>query len=376
MYITGVGRTKFGQMKQTLPELMYDAMIKAMDDSEMGAEEIDAIYISNFLSGVLNKQLHLNSVIASLLPGFHKPIVRVESACASGGAALYQALLSLKHFRNVLVVGAEKMTAADNGKVTEALAMAGDRADYEEGLTFPAGYAMIAQQHMLKYGTTNDDLSSVSLKNHNNANLNPLAHFYYKKASLGEIKSSKSICTPFSLFDCCPVSDGAAALVLSSEKRNSRDVRVLGSAMAVDTISLKQRDSLASFASAKLAAQQAFRQANITPKDVDVAEVHDCFTIAELIAMEDICLCKPGESKEWIRSGRTELSGSLPINTDGGLIGDGHPIGASGIAQIIEIVDQLRKEAGKRQVDRAKTGLAHNIGGFGGSAVVHILRSD
>lgn len=375
MYITGVGRTKFGVVNKSLPELIYEAIFKAINDSPLHVEDINAIYVANFLAGPLVNQLHLNSLISSLLPGFRKPIVGIETACAAGGAALYQASLTLNTLENVMVVGVEKMTSLDSKEVTKALAMAGAQIlDYNEGLIFPASYALIAQQHMVRYNTTKDDLSLVSLKNHKNANLNPLAHFFYKKIDFETIKKSPLVCSPLNLFDCCPISDGAAAVIVSKKKRTDRDIKVMGSALAVDYISLSERKNLTSFEAARIAAKQAFKHAKVTPKELDLVEVHDCFTIAELVAMEDIGICKPGESKDWIREGKTELGGDLPINTDGGLIGDGHPIGASGVAQIIEMVTQLRGEAGRRQVDGAEIGLAHNIGGVGGTAVIHILR--
>lgn len=375
MYVVGAGKTKFGILDKSLPELMYEAMFKAINDCDLKVEDLDAVYVANFLSGLLVGRLHLNSLISHLLPGFRKPSIRIETACASGGAAIYQALISLNKFDNVMIVGVEKMTSTDAKKTTEALAMAGDRAlDYEEGLIFPASYALIAQQHMARYGTTHDDLSLVSLKNHKNANLNPLAHFFQQQSDLETIEKSKIVCTPFNMFDCCPISDGAAAIIISNRKKTDRDIEIIGSALAVDQPSLSQRNDITSFKAVKIAARDAYKQARVSPKELDIVEVHDCFTIAELVAMEDLGICKPGESKDWIRKGKTELNGDIPINTDGGLIGAGHPIGCSGVAQVVEVVTQLRGEAGKRQVDNARIGLTHNVGGVGGTAVVHVLK--
>jgi acetyl-CoA C-acetyltransferase len=375
MYVTGVGRTKFGALDKSLPELMYEAIFNSIDDCDLKVEDLDAVYVANFLSGPLVGQLHLNSLVSHLLPEFRKPCIRIETACASGGSAFYQALLSLSKFENIMVVGVEKMTSSNPKETTRALAMAGDSAlDYKEGLVFPASYALVAQQHMMRYNTTHDDLSLVSLKNHKNANLNPLAHFFQQEVDLETIKKSKIVCSPLNVFDCCPISDGAAAVIVSRNKRTNRDIEVIGSALAVDSLSLSQREDIISFEAVKIAARDAYEQSKVSPKDLDIAEVHDCFTIAELVAMEDLGICKPGESKDWIREGKTELNGDLPINTDGGLIGDGHPIGASGIAQIIEVVAQLRGEAGKRQVNGARIGLTHNVGGVGGTAAIHIFR--
>lgn len=375
MYVIGIGRTKFGLLSESIAELAYKAMFEAISDSPISIRDVEAIYVSNFLGSKYTKQLHFNAVISSLLPELRIPIIGIETACASGASAIYQGLLALNRFENVLVIGVEKMTDATKMESTEYLAMAGDRIlDQEQGMIFPANYALIAQKHMELYGTTHEDLSAVSFKNHKNANLNPLAHFNYKKVTLDQINRSPIISSPLNLFDCSPISDGAAAVVLSRTKKSRRDVKVVGSELATDYISLSQRNELTSFASTKIAAANALNQAGIRPKDLDVVEAHDCFTIAELLAMEDIGICKPGESKDWIRDEKTALNGELPINTDGGLKADGHPIGASGIAQVYEIVTQLRGEAGKRQVDGAEIGLAHNVGGVGGTAVIHILR--
>jgi len=376
MFVTGVGKTKFGVLEKTLPQLMHEAAGMALADGGLGVEELDAIYVANFLGGSLQNQLHLNSVLAGLLPGFSKPAVRVETACASGGSAVYQALLSLSRFSNVLVVGVEKMTDVEGGQCSKCISGAGDASlDQAHGLIFPANYALIAQQHMQKYGTTHEDLELLSLKAHENARLNPLAHFNYKQVTADEIKDAEVVCSPLTLYDCSPISDGASAVVVSKEKKGERCVKVTGSALATDSISLAQRKDLTSFNAAKLAAKQAYGQAGKKPSDIDVFEVHDCFTIAELVAMEDLGLCKAGESKDLVREGRTKVGGDIPINTGGGLKGGGHPIGATGVSQIFDIVLQLRGEAGERQVDGARAGLAHNIGGVGGTAAVHILEA-
>jgi acetyl-CoA C-acetyltransferase len=374
MYITGIGRTKFGVLNKGLAELTYEAMFATVKDWGGSINDIDAIFVSNFVGGQFQSQLHINSLVSSLLPDMNIPILRVETACAAGGSALYIALKTLSSFENVMVLGVEKMNSSENASSTSNIAMAGDRTlDQEEGLIFPAGYALCAQQHMLRYGTTTDDLALVSLKNHRNANLNEYAHFYNKVVELDEIKKSQIVSTPLRLFDCSPVSDGAAALVLSKKKHSDRDVEVSASSMATEYISLSQRRDLTSFPAAKIAAREAYHKANKTPKEVDIAEIHDCFTIAELIGIEDLGLCKPGESKELIREGKTARDGDIPVNTDGGLKANGHPIGATGIAQVYEVVKQLRGDASKRQVENAEVGLTHNIGGYGGTAVIHIL---
>ena len=374
MYVTGIGRTKFGILEKSLPELLYEAIYNALDNSPIGIADIDAIIVANFLAGPGQGQLHLNSLVSSLLPETNLPIFRVEAACASGGLAVYQALSMPKKFKNVLVVGVEKLNTLPTKTVARNLAMAGDALrDQKEGLIFPAQYAIVADQYLRKYGATHDDLALVSLKNHTNALQNPLAHFYHKKVSLENIKSSPIVSSPLNLFDCCPISDGAASLVLSMTKKSDHDIKIIGSAVATDAISLSQRKELTTFKAAILAAKTAYKMAKVGPKDIDIAEVHDCFTIAEIIAMEDLGFCNKGEGAKLVRNGETSLSGRLPINTDGGLIGDGHPVGTTGIAQICEVVEQLRGTAGPRQIPNAKIGLTHNIGGVGGTAVVHIL---
>jgi acetyl-CoA C-acetyltransferase len=375
MYVIGIGKTKFGILNESIAQLAYKAMYNAILDSPISINDIGIIFVSNFLGSHHQKQLHLNSIISSMLPELRIPIIGIETACASGASAFYQGLMALSRFENVLVVGVEKMTGNPKMKSIENLAMAGDRKlDQEQGMIFPANYALVAQQHMIRHGTTHEDLSLVSFKNHKNANLNPLAHYNYKHVTMEMINNSCMISSPLNLFDCSPISDGASAIILSRNRKSDRDVKVIGSHLATDCISLAQRKDLTSFASTKAASANAFGQAKISPKDIDIAEVHDCFTIAELVAMEDIGICKPGESKHWIRKEMTGLNGDLPINTDGGLKADGHPIGASGIAQIYEIVTQLRGEAEKRQIDKARIGLAHSVGGVGGTAVVSILR--
>ncbi|MBI2529661.1 MAG: thiolase domain-containing protein, partial [Candidatus Diapherotrites archaeon] len=279
-------------------------------------------------------------------------------------------------FENVLVLGIEKMSDASTSNATKYIGAAGDRIlDQAEGLIFPAKYALIAQQHMLKYGTTSNDLALVALKNHENANLNENAHFYGKKVNLEMIENSPMVCSPLRLYDCSPITDGAAALVISKERKGARDLEIIASAFTADTISLAQRNDATAFDAARRAAESAYKQAGIGAQDVDFAEVHDCFTIAEMVAMEDLGFCKKGESKELIRNGATKLNAELPINASGGLKASGHPIGATGVSQICEIAIQLRGEAQKRQIKGANNiGLAHNVGGIGGSCAVHILR--
>lgn len=376
MYITGIGRTKFGILSESLQEMAYTAMYEALRDAKVQLDSVEAIFVANFCGGPTQGQLHMNALIADMLPGERIPIIRVETACASGGAAVYTALMSLSRFKTVMVVGIEKLNV-ELMKATSAIAMAGDRIlDQAEGLIFPASYALIAKQHMLRYGTTTDDLAIVALKNHQYANLNEFAHFYNTDFDIETIKNSPLVCDPLRLYDCSPLSDGSCALVISREKRTTRDIRVASSALYAGNLALSNNAEITSFPSVKKAANEAYRQAGAAHSDMDLFLVHDCFTIAELIAMEDLGICKPGESASLVREGRTGMGGDIPINTDGGLKADGHPIGASGVEQIFELTLQLRGEAGKRQVRDASLGLAHNVGGVGGTAAVHILSAD
>lgn len=374
MYINGIGRTKFGNISKSLIELAYDSMYASIQDSPLNIQDIDAIFVSNFLGGILNRQLHINSLIASLIPGLNIPIIRLEAACASGSVSLNQAIHSLSKFSNVMVIGVEKMNGAKLVNPIDAIATAGDyNLDTQNGLIFPAAYALIAQQYMNKYGIGHDVLEEVSYLNHKNANLNPLAHFHYKQVTRQMIKDSQVVSTPLNLFDCSPMSDGAVSVILSNKRHSDRDISVLSSQISTDSISLTQRNDFTSFVATKIASRNAYDEAGIQPKNIDFLEVHDCFTINQLIALEDLQICKPGKASELIESGSIEINGEIPVNVDGGLKANGHPIGATGLAQVFEIVTQLRLEAGKRQVDNPEIGLAHNIGGVGGTSGITIL---
>lgn len=374
-FVNGVGKTKFGVLADGLPELIYKATTECLADASVEINDVDSVYVANFAGGPQASQLHLNSLFSSIFPEFSKTSMRIEAACASGGAAINQAVRMLSGSERILVIGVEKLSLPDPKTTSASIAMAGDRTlDQSTGMIFPAAYALIAQQHMLEFGTTAEDLAHVSLKNHENANLNPTAHFFGKHVTLEQIEKSPMVCSPLRLFDCSPISDGAAAVLLSREKgRNS--VELAASAVSTDSLSFLQRKTLTSFPAAKRAAKDALSAAHCAIRDIDFAEVHDCFTIAELVACEDIGFCPAGESGRFARSGETSLSGSIPVNPDGGLKADGHPIGATGVAQVVELAAQLRCEAGKRQVDGARTGLAHNVGGVGGTVAVTILKA-
>ena len=298
------------------------------------------------------------------------PIIRVPAVCGGGGAALWTAVRL--DFNNVLVVGADRVVTQPSQIITDQILEAAERIfEQEEGLIFPAQNALVAQQHMLKYGTTMDDMALVAYKNHLNGSLNPKARFYKKKVSLAEIKNSPVVASPLRLYDCSVSVNGASAVVISNDKT---DIEIVGSALAVDNLSTFEREDMTTWNATRLASEQAYRQADISPNEVDLAELHDAFTIVELISYEDLGFCEKGKCSEMIRNKETFLDGRIPVNTSGGLKARGHPISPTGIAQIYEITKQLRNEGGDRQVSNARIGLTQNIGGAGGTVSVHVLR--
>lgn len=373
--VAGTGLTKFGELwDQSLYDLAQNASLDAIKESGLNINRIEAVFVSNMIYGKLSGQDHLGAVVASNL-GIQGASFRIEGACASGGLAVHLAIQSLLAgtYKNVLVVGVEKMTDIQSPQIGAALMGAGSENERKAGLTFPGLYALMAKAHMAKYGTTRKQMAQVAVKNHYHASLNSKAQFPYE-VSLEKVLESPVISTPFTLFDASPISDGAGAVILSSEDTGN-GVYITGSGVATDTVDLARRKSLVEIAATKEAAKKALKQAGMEISDIQVAEVHDCFTIAEILAMEDLGFCKKGIGGAFIAKGHTRLGGKLPVNTSGGLKACGHPVGATGIKQIIEITHQLENRAGKRQVEGAKVGLTHNVGGSGATVVVHILQS-
>jgi acetyl-CoA C-acetyltransferase len=323
-------------------------------------------------------QEHVAALVSGEL-GLSIPAVRVEGACASGGIALRQAILAILSGQHniVLVGGAEKMTDVMTDSVTTSLMGAADQ-EWEAyyGLTFPSLYAMIARRHMFEFGTTREQMAKVAVKNHHNATMNPIAQFK-KEITVEDVINAPMVSDPLTLFDCSPITDGAATMILCREdlakKYTDNPIYIIGTGQASDTLALHDRRSLTTLDATVKASQIAYKQAGVTQKDIDLAEVHDCFTIAEIVATEDLGFCKKGDGGKLLDEGITQIGGKIPVNTSGGLKAVGHPVGATGIKQAIEIVLQLRGEAGKRQVKDAEVGLAHNVGGSGATAVVHIL---
>ena len=398
--IVGAATTKFGELWGISPRtLARQAVTGALEDAGIKPPAIQALFVGNMLSGMLGGQEHLGAFFAEEL-GMSVPAFKIEGACASGGLALHAGINSVLsgQYEIVVVLGVEKMTDHKPEDVATALMGAGSEEERLAGATFPGLYAVLARAHMAEFGTTAEQLASVAVKNHFHASLNPNAQFH-NVLTVEQVMKSSCIADPLKLLDCSPISDGAAALVITSKEPRTQNsmtkkrVKILASAVATDTLGLAQRESLTELKATKTAARVAYKQVGIESKDIDVAEVHDCFTIAEVLAMEDLGFYQKGKAAGAIERGETMLgqkdSGNLPqaqhdsrnqtlrrrliVNPSGGLKGCGHPVGATGIKQVVELVDQLRGKAGKRQVGGAKIGLAHNVGGSGATAVVHIL---
>lgn len=378
--IIGYYTTAFGELWQkSLSDLMREAIEGVLKNAKLDKKQIDAIFFANMLSGVLEDNLHSPSKIAEML-NVNIPIFRVEAACASGGVAFHLAknYLESKSAKTVLVIGAEKMNDFSPEETTAGLATAASGEEQEAGLTFPGLYAMMAQIYLENYKYSEKDLAYVSYKNHYHGTLNEKAHFR-RKITIEQVLKSTYVAYPLKILDCSPISDGAAAVILTSDKnliKKSRfKIDVLATEVATDSISLKGRKRLDQILSTKIAADKAFYSARLKRENISLAEVHDCFSIAELLAMEDLGFWKKGEGGKKIRELSTMYgSGSrLIVNTSGGLKASGHPVGATGIKQIGEIFLQLTNQAVGRQLKNPKYGLTHNIGGSGGTAVVSIF---
>ena len=370
MYIKGVGMTKFGSQTCTSQELVYEATLEALEDADFKMEDIDAVVVSAIDTESNGERQRLFSNVVSSILRKKVPILTSTAVCGGGGAALWTA--NKLDYNNVLVAGVERLLSNNSMRITDDIMMAAERIyEQTEGMNFPAENALVAQQYMLKYGATPDDLALVAYKNHQNAFLNPKARFYKKKVSLEEIKKSPVVASPLRLFDCSLSVNGAAAAILTRDKT---DVEISGSSLFVDRLSAFESNDMTSWDATKLAAEEAYKQAGISPADIDVAEIHDAFTSVELISYEDLGFCKKGDGKEMIRKRITNIDGRMPVNTSGGLKAKGHPISATGVSQIYEIVKQMRNECGDRQVSNVKYALAQNIGGAGSTVTVHILR--
>jgi acetyl-CoA C-acetyltransferase len=382
VFIAGVGATRVDEhWDKSLRDLMRESSLKAIQDSGLSKKDIEAIYVGNMSSGFLQGQEHLGSLLATWIGVPGVAAAKVEAACASGGAALHQAYLAVRSgvYDCVLVVGVEKMTDAYTGDVTDALVMAEDQ-EYVAftGLSFVALNAFVYRYYMKKYGVKQEDIAYFAVHDHKYAVNNPLAQ-YPRPITLDEVMKSPLVADPIHLLESAPIGDGSAALVLCSEeklKALGKDVHleIAGSAVATDVFSLHERADPTTLLATVKAARKAFSMASIEPKDVDVLEVHDAFTVLGVIHLEDMGFAKKGEGWRLLKEGQLEKDGDLPTNTMGGLKARGHPVGATGIYQVYEITLQLRGEAGKNQVPDPEVGVAQNVGGVGGTVAVHVVR--
>jgi acetyl-CoA C-acetyltransferase len=400
--IVGAGMTRFHHRihaHKTSREIFVEAAVEAMDSVDHGMDvgDLGALYVGNFSSDTFEKQTHIAALMADWLGLTPKAATRVEDACASSGVAVNMGVLAVASgaYDLVMVGGVEKMRTLGTEEVTDTLAMAAD-AIYEvgAGFTFPGLYAALATAHFAKYGSSWEQLSAITIKNHHNGALNPKAHYQSEimetATRLGERRGmtfkdemefltsplNAVVAHPLRLFDCCPISDGSAVIVLAADevakKYTDTPVYIKGMGQASDTMALHDRADLTTLKATKLAASQAYGMAGIDAGDVDVADVHDCFTIAEVLATEDLGFFPKGEGGMAAAEGRTALDGDKPVNPDGGLKAKGHPVGATGAAMAYEMYKQLRGEAGEHQVDDATIGLAQNVGASGATVVVQV----
>ena len=376
--VVGIGKTAFGAFPdRDLRSLAVEAGQKALENAHATTSQVEAFYLGNFAGPSFVGQNHLAPYVAAGMGMTGIPATRFEAACASSGAAFFHAVSAVAAglYDVILVTGVEKMTSQSTPKVTEILAGAGDLCgEVRAGATFPALFAMIARRHMYQYGTTREHLAAVAVKNHQNGAKNPLAHMR-KVITMEQALNGKPIAEPLTVYDCSLISDGAAAVLIVPLERAGEftDKRVLGISQTSDYVALDEKADITTFRAVQTSAEKAYRMAGVKPADIQFAEVHDCFTIAEIVAIEDLGFVKKGEGGPYTLAGGTCLRGERPVNTSGGLKSKGHPVGATGVGQICDVAQQIRGEAGERQVERNSLGLAQNLGGSGATSVVTIL---
>lgn len=378
--VLGAGSTKYGKLEDSITDITIQASVGAIESAGIDPKEIQAGYISNVF-GIADKQVHLGPVIMSNLGIPEKPSLSIESACGSGSVSFREAFANVAagFYDAVLVAGVEKVTHTGTEWTTTYFSYCSDFF-YEggAGASFPGLFASMARAYLTEFKATEEDLALVAVKNHDNGFLNPKAHLR-KKITVDDVMKSAVVASPLKLYDCCPFSDGASAVILCNEKfareHSKNYIQVIGSGRGGSPATLQGRDHLTTIPSTKIAAEAAYKMAGITPKDVDFAEVHDCFTIAEIVDTEDLGFFAKGSGVEAIREGRTSRNGEIPINPSGGLKAKGHPIGATGVGQVAEVFEQLTGQAGERAVKDAQIGLTHNFGATGASCAVHIFKS-
>ncbi len=388
--VVGVGQTKFGELwTKSLRDLSNEAGIRALVDAGVEGKDIQAMFVGNMSAGKFIGQEHLGALAADHAGLTPIPATRCEGACASGSLAFRKALMGVAsgEYDIVVAAGAEKMTDIMDANVTSTLMGAGDQ-EWEAtvGLTFAGLYAMIARAHMSQYGTTREQMAMMSVNSHANAVKNEYAQFPFA-ITVEDVLNSSVVADPLTLLDCSPISDGAAAAVVVSEdwvKENRSKIPdldenlvwVLGSGQASDSLALHDRASLTELVATKEAVKQVFAQSRLQVKDVNMLELHDCFSINGLIALEDIGFCEKGQGGKFVEDGNISLNSTISVNTSGGLKAAGHPVGATGVKQVVEIVKQLRGLCGERQVKENIYGMTHNVGGTGATAVVHLFGRD
>ena len=378
--VIGAGSTKYGKLEDSISDLTIQASADAIQSAGIIPKEIKAGYISNVF-GVADKQVHLGPVVMSNLGIPERPSLSIESACGSGSVAFREAYANVAagFYDVVLVTGVEKVTQTGTEWTTTYFSYCSDFFyEGQSGASFPGLFASMARAYLTEFKATEEDFAMVAVKNHENGLLNPKAHLR-KKITVDDVMNSAVVATPLKLYDCCPFSDGASSVVICSEKfakDHTKDyIQVIGSGRGGSPAALQGRQHLTTIPSTKIAAEAAYKMAGITPKDVDFAEVHDCFTIAEVVDTEDLGFFEKGKGVDAVREGQTKRTGQVPINPSGGLKSKGHPIGATGVGQVVEVFDQLTGKAGERTVNDAKIGLTQNFGATGASCAVHIFQS-
>jgi acetyl-CoA C-acetyltransferase len=388
--ISGVGMVPFERRDEdSLVDMLASAGLRAMDDAGLVDRPVDGVYVGNMASGFFNRQVSVASALVDRLNLMPAAADRVENGPASGGSAVKNGFLAVAsgYHDVVLVVGGEKMREVVGPRATDIVAsMTHPTAEYIYGVTLPAMAGMFAKLYMDKYGITRKHLAQVSIKNQENGLLNPYAHIQMKITMEGILTHPQAhinnpvVADPLHLYDCCPVSDGAAAVLLTSEEvakeLNKPLVKIAGVGQATDTQTLQEREDPTDLMAVTIASEKAFTMAGIEPKDINVAELHDAFTILEIAESEHVGFFKKGEGAKAVANGETRIGGRLPINPSGGLKARGHPVGATGVAQVVELVWQLRGEAGERQVEKATNGFSLNFGGFGNNVLAFVIRRE
>ena len=378
--VLGAGSTKYGKLEDSISDITLQASVDAIESAGIESKDIKAGYISNVF-GVADKQVHLGPVVMSNLGISDRPSLSIESACGSGSVSFREAYANVAagFYDVVLVTGVEKVTHTGTEWTTTYFSYCSDFFyEGQAGASFPGLFASMARAYIHEFKATEEDFAQVAVKNHDNGLLNPKAHLR-KKITIDDVMNSAVVASPLKLYDCCPFSDGASAVILCNEKfakdHGADYIEVLGSGRGGSPAALQGREHLTTIPSTRIAADAAFKMAGITPKDIDFAEVHDCFTIAEVVDTEDLGFFEKGKGVEAVREGQTKLNGEISINPSGGLKSKGHPIGATGVGQVVEVFDQLTGKAGERTVKNAKIGLTQNFGATGASCAVHIFQS-